>query len=96
MTRTSDDVIIQSPTSYTGATRRIWRMTRVRNPVVKWMLAVPVAILIVAFAWVLCTVWLVIFGIFLVPWRLLRRGSRKRKQEALRHQEVLAASRRVA
>ena len=36
-------------------------------------------------------VYTLLFGILLVPYRLLRRGSRKRKQEMLRHAEVLAA-----
>lgn len=92
----SDEVIIQSPTSYTGATRRIWRLTRVDNAAVKWLLAVPLAVVLVLCAWVFCTIWLVLFGIFLVPYRLLRRGSRKRKQAELRHQEVMAAARRTA
>jgi hypothetical protein len=31
-----------------------------------------------------------IFGLWLVPYRLLRRGARKRKAEAKRHRELLA------
>jgi hypothetical protein len=41
---------------------------------------------------VVCLGWLLFFGIFVVPWRLLRRGQRKRKQEELRHREFLASS----
>lgn len=31
------------------------------------------------------------FGLLLVPYRLLPRGARKRKSEALRHREMLGA-----
>jgi uncharacterized membrane protein len=89
----SQDVVIQSPTSFIGATRRIWKLTRLGPPAAKIGL-IPLAVILCAVAWVLCAVWLVAFGIVMVPWRLLRRGSRKRKQERMRHDELLAAARR--
>lgn len=33
----------------------------------------------------------VLFGILFIPYRLLRRGSRKNKRDKLRHREVLDA-----
>lgn len=86
----SENIIIQSPTSFTGSARRIWRLTDL-GP--EWLKigTIPVAILLTGFAWVFCAAWLAVFGIFVVPWRLLRRGSRKRKLEAARHREQLAA-----
>ena len=42
-------------------------------------------------AWLFVTSWYLFFGIFLVPYRLIRRGQRKRKREALQHRETLAA-----
>jgi hypothetical protein len=41
--------------------------------------------------WLLVISWYAIFGIFLLPYRLLRRGARKRKRGTLRHGEILAA-----
>jgi hypothetical protein len=41
--------------------------------------------------WAAIVGWYVFFGIFLIPYRLLRRGARKRKAEALRHREMLGA-----
>ena len=41
--------------------------------------------------WTLIVGWYLVFGIFLIPYRLLRRGARKRKAEALRHREMLGA-----
>jgi hypothetical protein len=40
--------------------------------------------------WTLVLTWYLIFGLWLVPYRLIRRSSRKNKREALRHQELLA------
>ena len=87
--RTSDNIIIQSPTSFVGSARRIWLLTQLGRPLLK-VVTIPTALLLTAVAWVLCAVWLVFFGVLLVPWRLLRRGSRKRKQEARRHAEMTA------
>ena len=88
----SSQVIIQSPTSFVGATRRIWKLTRLGPPAAKFAL-VPVAAMLCVVAWLFCAVWLVVFGVVMVPWRLLRRGSRKRKLERRRHDELLAAAR---
>lgn len=89
----SERVVIQSPMSFVGSTRRIWKITRVGNPIVRWALAVPAAVILLAFAWIVVAAWTLLFGIFLVPWRLLRRGSRRRKQDALRHREILERTR---
>ena len=88
------EVIIQSPTSFVGATRRIWKLTKLGPPAAKFAL-IPLAAVLCVVAWVFCAVWLVVFGVVMVPWRLLRRGSRKRKLERLRHEELLAATRGV-
>jgi hypothetical protein len=40
---------------------------------------------------VLVTVWYLVWGFWLVPYRLLRRGARKRKAEMMRHRELLGA-----
>lgn len=92
--KNSSSVIIQSPTSFVGSARRIWKLTRVK-PELPWLkvITMPTAVILIAAAWLLCAVWLVVFGIIMVPWRLLRRGQRKRKQEEMRHQELLAATR---
>lgn len=90
----SEDVVIQSPTSYTGSRARIWRMvTGTENPALRWSLAVPTALLLILLAWSFVSAWYLLFGLFLAPWRLIRRGSRKRKRDTLRHQEVLEATR---
>lgn len=90
----SEKVIISAPFSFAGAAQRIWKITDVNNPFLKFILAF-IAIGLIMFAWVFVAGWYflmyVLFGILFIPWRLLRRGSRKRKQERLRHREVLDA-----
>jgi hypothetical protein len=46
-------------------------------------------VILIVFAWVMVTVWYLTWGLLLVPYRLVRRGARKRKVEALRHRELL-------
>jgi membrane protein required for beta-lactamase induction len=82
----SERVIINAPMSFAGAAQRTMRMTESMGPV-KWAM-VPWLLILWWFA-VLC--WYIVFGIFLIPYRLLRRGARKRKAEALRHREMLGA-----
>jgi hypothetical protein len=82
----SERVIINAPMSFAGAFQRTMRMTENMGPV-KW--AVVPWLLIVW--WTAIVLWYLTFGLFLVPYRLLRRGARKRKAEALRHREMMGA-----
>ena len=41
--------------------------------------------------WSAIAMWYVIFGLWLVPYRLIRRGSRKKKRQDRQHQEILDA-----
>ena len=85
----SEDVIINAPMSYAGSAQRIMRLRR--RAEVGWAIAAitVLAVLLVLMAWALVTVWYLIWGFWLVPYRLLRRGSRKRKAEAMRHRELM-------
>ena len=89
----SEDVIINAPMSFAGAAQRSFRLRRKSfNP--PWLanvLMTTLAILLTLVWWGLVAVWYVVFGLLLVPYRLLRRGSTKRKQEATRHREMMEA-----
>ncbi len=87
----SEDVIISAPMSYSGSAKRIMRLRRrVQNEsALAW--ATAACVVLVAMAWLFVTVWYLTWGVFLTPYRLIRRGERKRKAEALRHRELLAA-----
>lgn len=91
----SDKIVLSAPLSFIGSAARIWRITKTDNAVVKWFVLVPLALGLIGAAWMFVTFWYfvmyVLFGIFFIPYRLLRRSSRKQKQDKLRHHELLSA-----
>lgn len=86
----SEDIVISAPMSFTGSAQRIFKITTIENQLLKWLLLVPLALLIMLSAWSLVLIWYIIFGIWLIPYRLIRRSQRKAKRDELRHQELLA------
>lgn len=80
----SEQVILESPMSYTGAARRAWRWRR------RSILLLPIAIVSLLVRWAFVTVWYLVFGILVVPYRLIRRGRKQRQIADLRHREALA------
>lgn len=85
----SEDVIINAPMSYAGSAQRIFRLRRRAASGGSMAAITALAILLILMAWTFVTVWYLIWGLWLVPYRLLRRGARKRKAEALRHRELM-------
>lgn len=93
----SEKVVVQAPMSFVGSYRRtmklLWTADGIGQPIVRavvkaLLLVVAISVLVVWWALIVC--WYVLFGILLIPYRLLRRGSRKRKQEERRHRELMA------
>ena len=87
----SEEIIVESPTSFTGSAKRIWRIT---DRDVSPYITVPIAVVCIVTAWLLVLVWYAICMLLLVvfvPFRLIRRSARKRKVEEARHREMLAA-----
>jgi Domain of unknown function (DUF1707) len=85
----SEDVIINAPMSYAGSAQRIMRIRRRARDGGPLVAITVVAVLLVFVAWTFVSVWYLIWGLWLVPYRLLRRGSRKRKADAMRHRELM-------
>lgn len=85
----SEDVIINAPMSYAGSAQRIMRLRRRAHTERRLAAITILAIVLVLMVWVLVTAWYLTWGLLLVPYRLLRRGARKRKAEMLRHRELL-------
>lgn len=85
----SEDVIINAPMSYAGSAQRIMRIRRGAHGGGAALAITGLAVLLVLVVWVLVTAWYLIWGIWLVPYRIIRRGSRKRKAEAMRHRELM-------
>ena len=86
----SERVVVSAPMSFAGSARRLsaglWSQRGVAARVVIGWWLLPVAVVTV---WLLVAAWYVVFGLLLFPYRLVRRGSRKRKRDELRHREVL-------
>lgn len=88
---TSERVIINAPMSFAGAAQRAWRIGAKRSGGSRVAVIALVIVPILLLWWSGVLGWYLIFGLWLVPYRLLRRGARKRKAEAIRHREMLAA-----
>ena len=90
--RKSEDVIINAPMSFAGAAQRAFRLRRSTlglPAAVAMPVMTVVAVSVACVWWMAVLMWYCCFGLLLVPYRLLRRGSRTRKAEARRHREVL-------
>ena len=91
----SESVIVSAPLSFAGSAQRIWKIAKTDNVWIKWILAVPVALILIVGAWMFVAGWYfimyVVFGILFIPFRLWRRGARKNKRNELRHREMLDA-----
>lgn len=85
----SEDVIISAPMSYSGSAQRILRLRRRADAGAPLTAITVSAVVLVIAAWVLVTAWYLVWGIWLIPYRLVRRGARKRKVEAMRHRELM-------
>lgn len=78
----SERVIIEAPLSFTGSAKRINRRFS------QWFISYP----LIACAWLVVLSWYLFFGIWLIPYRLIRRSQRKQKLETLRHRESLGVN----
>lgn len=85
----SERIVTSAPMSFSGSARRIW-LALDSNAGLQWGLGLP----LIACAWMVVLCWYVFFGLLLVPYRLIRRGSRKRKLADARHREMLDEMRR--
>lgn len=86
----SEKVVVAAPLSFAGSGARIWKITQTDNPAARVGL-ICLAIVLIAIAWTFVLCWYLFWGIWLVPYRLIRRGSRQRKRQALQHREMLSA-----
>jgi hypothetical protein len=87
----SERVIINAPMSFAGAAQRAWRIGEHLPTTPRWVVIALVITPVTLLWWCAVACWYLTFGLFLVPYRFLRRGARKRKAEAIRHREMLDA-----
>lgn len=87
----SEKVVVAAPLSFAGSAARIWKLVRMREEAWERAVVAAIAITLIMLAWTFVLTWYLFWGLWLVPYRIVRRGSRKRKREALQHREMLAA-----
>lgn len=85
----SEGIVVEAPMSFTGSSKRIWNLTKGEMEGWQRGLMIALSLVLIACAWTLILGWYLIFGLLVVPYRLIRRGSRKRKLDAARHSEML-------
>jgi uncharacterized membrane-anchored protein len=76
--------------SFAGAAQRSWRIGDTLSGGQRIAVVALVVVPLIALWWAAVVIWYLLFMLWLVPYRLLRRGARKRRAEALRHRETLA------
>jgi hypothetical protein len=91
----SERVIVSAPMSFTGAAARAWKLT-VYPHGTGWMTAARAAtitgvILLTLIWWTAVLCWYAIWGIWLIPYRIIRHGARRRQVERLQHAEMMEA-----
>jgi hypothetical protein len=90
----SEQVVLSAPMSFNGSTRRLYRKLHPRVAAsYGWRKAGWVTLLAVVllFAWIAIFLWYCLFGLWLVPYRIVRRVQRHGERNRLRHQETIAA-----
>jgi hypothetical protein len=75
--------------SFAGSAQRLAKLPRsVASPYLRmstWVLTVVLIMMV----WVFVLAWYSTWGLWLVPYRIIRRGQRKQKVERLRHREMI-------
>lgn len=82
-------MIINAPLSFAGSAQRIMRIRRSADEGWGLVALTVLAAILIVLAWTFVLSWYLLWGLWLVPYRVLRRGARKRKAEALRHRELM-------
>jgi hypothetical protein len=88
----SEAVILEAPFSYVGSTKRTLRWFKHHHAKATWLLILEYIglVLWLTLAWTFITGWYALFGLLLVPYRLIRRSARKNEKQSRQHAELLA------
>ena len=88
----SEAVILEAPFSYVGSTKRTLRWFKYHQAKATWLLMLEYIglVLWLLVAWAFVTAWYLVFGLWLVPYRLIRRSARKNEKQSRQHAELLA------
>ena len=94
MPKSAARTVVAAPMSLAGSTGRTLNLLwHDRHPGIQYGIGLWAIPTILVAWWGAILVWYLLFGLLLAPYRLLRRGSRKRKRQARMHEETLKAIR---
>lgn len=98
----SEKVIIESPMSFVGSSKRAVLILEDMpawpsggdffdkfKVVVFWFVILVLWTLLVLMWWTAICAWYLVFGILVIPYRLIRRSQRQNKKRELQHRELL-------
>jgi hypothetical protein len=74
--------------SFAGSAKRIWPMTYTRTGWEQAAMTI-LAMSLIGLAWMAIFAWYLSFGPLLIPYRLIRRGQRKRAHDSAASQNAL-------
>jgi hypothetical protein len=90
----SESIIVEAPFSFTGATKRIWRVVEnTEDPRIKAFVVIPIVVMTLMVVYAGIVMWYIMFGLLLVPFRLIRRSQRNKKLQKAQHKEMLEVMR---
>lgn len=90
----SETIIVEAPFSFTGATKRIWRVVeKTEDPKVRAFVVAPLVVIVLMFVYAGILSWYAMFGLLLLPFRLIRRSQRNKKLQKAQHKEMLEVMR---
>lgn len=81
-------VVVVAPLSFARSGARIWKLVRLREET--WA-RVAIDVAAIMLVWTMVPGWCLLWGLWLVPYRVVRRGRRRRKREALQHRELVGS-----
>ena len=85
----SERVVVAAPMSFAGSAQRLAKLPgSVASPYLRanaWTLTVVLIVTV----WMFVLAWYSMWGLWLLPYRIIRRGQRKQKVERLRHREMI-------
>jgi hypothetical protein len=75
--------------SFAGSAQRLAKLPEsVASPYLR-AIAWALTVVLIVTVWMFVLAWYLTWGLWLVPYRIIRRGQRKQKVERLRHRELI-------
>ena len=82
-------VAVAAPMSFAGSAQRLAKLPgSVTSPYLR-AIAWALTVVLIVTVWMFVLAWYSMWGLWLLPYRIIRRGQRKQKVERLRHREMI-------